>query len=332
MSDIENGHHSKAVGVLVDFPFLAGLIVGLGLSLLVELMDTRLRTPLEIVRHVGVPFLGSIPDLTEDERLALDTNVALVSQAMPQSLLAEAFRQFRTNLLFSSDHPVRSLLITSPSPEDGKTMIAVNMAITMARSGARVLLIEANFRKPCVARILDLPETIGLSNVLVGLNTVAEAIQATRIENLDVLVAGPLPPSPAELLGSTAMRQQVRDMVQRYDNVIIDGAPMLVVTDNYILAEAVDGVVMVFRAGENTRGLAMRAARQVQSLRARLLGGVLNRVRATKGGYFRESFQAYYDYAGAAVLVEPTKLQPKPAAASSAVALEDPPDGSAPKA
>jgi len=302
------------------------LLLGIGLSLLVEIADTRLRTPVEVVRNVGVPLLGSIPDLTEDERLAIDTNVAFVSQTAPHSLLAEAFRQARTNLLFSTDHPVKSILVTSPNPGDGKTTVAVNLALTMARGGHRVLLLEANFRQPSLGRIFDIPQAVGLSNVLVGLASVAEAVQATRVENLDVMVCGVLPPSPAELLGSNRMHQLIEELGGRYDQVLIDGAPMLVVADNYLLAETVGGVVVVYRAGENTRGLAQRAARQIRSLRARLMGAVLNRVRATKGGYFREAYQAYYDYSAAA---SPTGVAPtiasKARPASSSTALAAPP-------
>jgi capsular exopolysaccharide synthesis family protein len=304
------------------------LLVGVGLSLLVEIADTRLRTPVEVVRQIGVPLLGSIPDLTEDERLAIDTNVFFVSQTSPHSLLAEAFRQARTNLLFSTDHPIKSVLITSPNPGDGKTTIAVNMALTMARGGNRVLLIEANFRRPSLGRIFDVPESVGLSNVLVGLATVDDAVQATRVENLDVIVCGILPPSPAELLGSNRMHQLIEELGGRYDQVLIDGAPMLVVADNNLLAEAVDGVVVVYRAGENTKGVAQRAARQIRSLRARLIGAVLNRVRATKGGYFREAYQAYYDYSAAAgatgtAPAVASKARPAPSATALADAPED---------
>ncbi|HUU93343.1 MAG TPA: polysaccharide biosynthesis tyrosine autokinase [Phycisphaerae bacterium] len=278
---------------------LFSLLVGVGLSLLIELVDTRLRTPAQVVRHIGVPMLARVPDLTEDNRLSLDTNLALVSHTAPHSLLAESFRQLRTHLLFSSDKPIRSLLITSPGPGDGKTTVAVNLAISMARTGERVLLVEANFRRPALSRIFDVPDAIGLSNVLVGLNSISEAVQATAIENLDVLVGGPPPPSPAGLVGCETMRQLVAEEVESYDRVIVDGAPMLVVADNHLVTPMLDGVILVFHAGENTRGVAQRAVQQIVMLHGRLFGAVLNRVRATKGGYFRESFQAYYDYAGA---------------------------------
>jgi capsular exopolysaccharide synthesis family protein len=274
------------------------LMVGIGLSIALELMDTRIRTPAEVARQVGVPLLGSVPDLAEDDRLSLDTNLALVSYRSPESLLAEAFRQLRTNLLFTSDQPIKSVLITSPNPGDGKSTVAANIAIATARSGNKVLLVEANFRRPALARLFDVPDAIGLSNVLVGMNSASEAIQATAVENLDLLVGGATPPSPADLLGSPAMRRFLDEQKKNYDRVIVDGAPILVVADSHLLAEIIDGVVLVLRANENTRGMAQRGTRMILSLKAKLLGAVLNGVRATKGGYFREAYQAYYDYAG----------------------------------
>lgn len=274
------------------------LMVGVGLSIALELMDTRIRTPAEVARQVGVPLLGSVPDLAEDDRLSLDTNLALVSYRLPESLLAEAFRQVRTNLLFTSDQPIKSVLITSPNPGDGKSTVAANIAIAMARSGNKVLLVEANFRRPALARLFDVPDALGLSNVLVGMNSASEAIQASAVENLDLLVGGATPPSPADLLGSPAMRRFLDEQKKNYDRVIVDGAPILVVADSHLLAEIIDGVVLVLRANENTRGMAQRGTRMILSLKAKLLGAVLNGVRATKGGYFREAYQAYYDYAG----------------------------------
>jgi len=274
------------------------LMVGVGLSIALELIDTRIRTPAEVARQVGVPLLGSVPDLAEDDRLSLDTNVALVSYRSPESLLAEAFRQLRTNLLFASDQPIKSVLITSPNPGDGKSTVAANIAIAMARSGNKVLLVEANFRRPALARLFDVPDALGLSNVLVGMNSASESIQATAVENLDLLVGGATPPSPADLLGSPAMRRFLDEQKKNYDRVIVDGAPILVVADSHLLAEIIDGVILVLRANENTRGIAQRGTRMILSLKAKLLGAVLNGVRATKGGYFREAYQAYYDYAG----------------------------------
>ena len=284
----------------VPAALIVGLLIGLSLSLVLEFMDTKLRTPTEVVRQLGVPLLGTVPDLSEDEHLALDANVAMVSYTSPHSLIAEAFRQFRTNLLFASDVPVKSLLVTSPGSGDGKSTTAANLAIAQARAGAKVLLVEANYRRPSLSRLFDVPDAVGLSNILVGLTDPSEAIQASAVENLDLLVGGAVPPSPADLLGSESMRDFIVEQTRRYDHVIIDGAPALVVSDNHLLAEAVDGVVMVFRANENTRGLANRAIRQLMGLRVRLLGAVLNRVLATKGGYFREVYEAYYDYARAA--------------------------------
>jgi len=292
-------HSQPQLALYIPGVIILSILIGLGLSFALEFMDTRLRTPTQVVRQVGIPLLGSIPDISEDERLSADTKVALVSHTEPQSLMAEAFRHFRTSLIFASDRPIKSLLITSPNPGDGKSAVAANLAIALARSGSRVLLVEANYRRPTLASTFDIPEAVGLSNVLVGLNPASEVIRSTAIENLDVIPGGPPLPSPADLLGSDTMRRFIEEQSKRYDRVIIDGSSILVVADCHLLAEAVNAVVLVFRAGENSRGLALRAARQVLRLRARLLGGVLNAVRATKGGYFRQAYQAYYDYSGA---------------------------------
>lgn len=297
-------HSQPRLELYIPAVAILSLLVGLGLSFALEFMDTRLRTPAQVVRQVGIPLLGSIPDIAEDERLSVDTTVALVSHTEPQSLMAEAFRHFRTSLLFASDRPVKSLLITSPNPGDGKSAAASNLSIALARSGSRVLLVEANYRRPTLGRTFDIPEAIGLSNVLVGLNSPADVIRATAIENLDVVTGGPPPPSPADLLGSQTMRRFIEEQTRNYDHVVIDGSSILVVADCHLLAEAVDAVVLVFRAGENSRGLAQRATRQVLRLKARLLGAVLNAVRATKGGYFRQAYQAYYDYSGAPPISE----------------------------
>jgi len=329
------GDYSQPRPVLYSVALiLFSLAVGVALSFLLEFVDTRLRTPTQVIRQVGVPLLSSIPDISEDERLTADTPIALVSHLQPRSLMAEAFRNFRTSLLFASDRPIKSLLITSPNPGDGKSAAACNLAITLARSGSRVLLVEANYRRPTLARTFDLPESVGLSNVLVGLNPAADVIRSTSIENLDVVPGGPPPPSPADLLGSDGMRRFIEEQSRRYDHVIIDGAPILIVADCHLLAEAVDAVVLVFKAGENSRGMARRAAGQVVHMRARLLGAVLNAVRATKGGYFREAYQAYYDYSASSAVAASSLVAGKvasPPTAPVASSPTTPSDGATPE-
>jgi len=282
----------------VPLSVFGALLLSLALALLVEQIDNRIRTPLQAIRVVRLPVLGTVPDRREDLPTREVENLAQVTVAAPQSLMAESFRQLRTALMYSTDTDLKSLLVTSPKGSDGKTVVASNLAITLAQGGSRVLLVDANFRRPMVHRVFDLPNTVGLSSVLARLNTLDEAVQATSVANLDALCSGPQPPSPADLLGSEAMQTLLTDAAGRYDNVVIDGAPILVVADAHVLCSMVDGTAMVISCADTSRGVATRGKRTLQMLKAQLVGAVLNRVRATRGGYFREAYRSYYDYAG----------------------------------
>ncbi|MDK1031554.1 MAG: polysaccharide biosynthesis tyrosine autokinase [Planctomycetia bacterium] len=293
-------HSQPILALYIPAVSILGLLFGMVLAFAIEFLDTGIRSPAEVVRSVGLAILGNIPDRTEDDEIPLDADLFLVAEHSPQSLLAEAFRQVRTNILFSTDQPVRRILVTSPNAGDGKTTLATNLAITLAASGTRVLLIEGNLRRAALHRIFDLPNQTGLSNLLAGVAEPADAIQATRVPNLSVVTAGRKPPNPAELLGAQAMNRFIAEQGENFDTVLVDGSPTLLVTDNHALSRMVDGVVLVLRVGASTRGIAQRAATQLITLKAKLLGVVLNGVHATRGGYFRESYRAYYDYLGSA--------------------------------
>ncbi|NLX59367.1 MAG: polysaccharide biosynthesis tyrosine autokinase [Phycisphaerae bacterium] len=289
----------KEPSLLMRIPasILAGLVVAVGMALLIDLIDNRVRTPLQVIRSVQMTVLGTVPDAREDEAARRVGELARVAAQAPQSLTAESFRQLRTALMYSSDTELKTLLVTSPKADEGKTVVACNLAATLAASGCRVLLIDANFRRPRIHRVFDLPNTVGLSSVLARLSSVDESVRSTSVANLDVLVCGPVPPSPADLLGSEAMQNVLAEARQRYDNVIIDGTPVLVVADSHVLCRLVDGVTMVINCRKTSRGMAMRTRRMLQGFRARVVGAVLNRIRAQKGGYFRETYRNYYDYA-----------------------------------
>ncbi len=289
----------KEPNLLLYIPasILAGLVVAIGMALVIDLIDNRVRTPLQVIRSVQMTVLGTVPDVKEDEAARRVGELARVAAQAPQSLTAESFRQLRTALLYSSDTELKTLLVTSPKADEGKTVVACNLAATLAASGCRVLLIDANFRRPRIHRVFDLPNTVGLSSVLARLSSFDESVRSTSVANLDVLVCGPVPPSPADLLGSEAMQKVLAEARRRYDNVIIDGTPVLVVADSHVLCRLVDGVTMVINCRKTSRGMAIRSRRMLLGLRARVVGAVLNRIRAQKGGYFRETYRNYYDYA-----------------------------------
>lgn len=270
------------------------LVLSVGLALALELIDTRVRTSQDIVRHLDVALLGAIPD-TDDEEIAIK-HVETASRDAPGSMVADAFRRIRTNLQFSA--PVerqRTVLITSPGPEDGKTTVACNLAFTIAQGGRRVLLVDANLRRPALSQIFGAGQR-GLSNILVGDATLTDCLFKTNVPRVDLLPSGRTPPNPAELLDGAQWRNLVEEMTSKYDQVIIDGSPVLLANDSVLMATEVDGVILVVRANQNSRGVARRACHLLHNVRAKLFGIVLNAARVTRGGYFREQLRAYYDY------------------------------------
>ncbi len=293
---------SKAVGpkersspvLLVWLPagtFL-GLALSVGLAFLLELSDKSVRTPRDVSL---VPVLGLIPT-SDDDEIEID-RVETASLDAPHSILAEAFRNLRANLFFSAPAEQQGvILVVSPSGGDGKTTVATNLAISVALSGRRVLLIDANFRRAGLPKIFpDMPEE-GLSNILIGQGRLGDHVTSTSVPGLDVLGAGPTPPNPAELLGSSYLRDVVVDARSQYDQVIVDGPPVLLVSDAMVLAGAVDGVLIVCRYRVTSRGALQRAQRQLEGVSARVFGAILNQVQTRAGGYFRKAYREFYEY------------------------------------
>jgi len=274
--------------------FMIGLALGLGLAFLLELMDTSIKGPADLAKRVDLPILGMIPhadDLDEDFE-----QIPLAFMEHPNSLICEAHRQIRTCLLFSGPPSrQRSLLISSPLPGDGRTTLSLNLAHSIAQGGRRVLVVDANFHQPAVTRLFPQCPEQGLSNVLVGQGNWRELV--VEIEpNLGILGAGRLPPNPAELLGSEQMRDTIAEMVEAYDQVLLDGPPCLVVADPLSLSTLVDGVVLVVRAGANTFGIVQRVRDMFLRVGAHVIGVALNGVRVVAGGYLRKSYETFYEY------------------------------------
>lgn len=275
--------------------FVLSMAVAVGLAFLRELTDQALRTPIDVARHGQLPVLGCVP-LLDDEEADIDEMEVAARQA-PHSLVAEAFRQVRAHLTFSG--PVesqRTLLVTSPRPEDGKTAVAINLAVTFARGNERTLIIDCNFRRPGLRRAFENTRPEGLSNVLAGHAKLADVITSSELDNLDVVTSGPMPPNPAELLGSQLMRDLLDEAKASYDRVVLDGPPCLLVSDALIIATRVDAAVMVARAVQGTKGTLKRAREQLQRSGARVIGAVLNGVEARPGGYFRQQYREFYEY------------------------------------
>lgn len=272
-----------------------GFMVAVGLALLLDIMDKSVRTPRDIARQAGIPVLGTIPT-SQDDEIEIE-RVETASIDAPHSIIAEAFRQLRANLFFSAPAEQQGvLMVSSPSGGNGKTTVATNLAIAIALSGRRVLLIDANFRRAALPRIFPQIRQEGLSNILIGQSRLSDLVTGTAIPGLDVLGSGPTPPNPAELLGSSYLRDLVVDARSRYDQVIFDGPPVLLVSDAMVLAGAVDGVLLVCQYRSTSRGALQRARTQLEAINSRIFGAVLNMVETRAGGYFRKHYREFYEY------------------------------------
>jgi capsular exopolysaccharide synthesis family protein len=270
---------------------LGGTFFGIGLAFFFEYLDDRVKTPEEIEQMLGLPSLGLIP---------LAPNVS----AGPNPLMnegatnfAEAFRALRTNVLFSAaDGGPRSMVVTSTGPSEGKTMVAGNLAIGLAQTGQRVLLIDADMRRPRAHELFNTPVEPGLSNLLVGASKPSEVVRESGIDNLWIMPAGKTPPNPAELLGSRRFADLTASLGGHFDCVIIDTPPVLAVTDAAVVAHRASGVLFVIAADATSSKAAQTALDQLEHAHARFLGAVLNRVDVERHSYY---YSRYYrkDYA-----------------------------------
>ncbi len=272
---------------------IVGLMLAVGLVFLVEALDDTLN-PDQITRQLGLPVLGIIARHNSED------GQPIVS-AQPRSPVAEAFRSLRTNIQFASvDRELRTLLITSPSPSEGKSTVVANLAAALAQSGRKVAVVEADLRRPVVHKRLGLSNRQGLSALFVQSQVnLNGSLQETGIENLRALTAGSIPPNPAELLGSEKMSQILADIGELVDTIVLDTPPVLAVTDSTVLATRVDGVLLVVKPGVTKLAAARLAVDQLEHVGARVLGIVLNEVelgRSRYGYYRNRGYYTYYDY------------------------------------
>ncbi|RKQ34290.1 CpsD/CapB family tyrosine-protein kinase [Oceanobacillus halophilus] len=211
----------------------------------------------------------------------------LITKVNPKSPISEQYRTIRTNIQFSSvDNEIQSLIVTSSGPSEGKSTTVANLAVVYAQSGKRVLLIDADLRKPTVHYTFRLDNLRGLSNILVGENTIDEATNRTDVENLDVISCGPIPPNPSELLASRKMEQFLEEAKKTYDIVIFDTPPVLAVTDAQILANIVDGSILVVKSKHTELEAATKAKDALEPAKAKLLGTVLNGREKQNSNYY----------------------------------------------
>lgn len=288
----------------LGFAFVLGLTSGIGLAFLLEGVDNTVRTPEQAQAISGLPSLGMIPlgSKTNSEISSRQLSVAaskeaveLVTISRPQSQMSESYRALRTSLLLTSvGAPPKIILITSALPQEGKTTTSINTATVLAQKGTRVLLIDADLRRPSIHKTLGMGPRAGLSNVLTGGTTLQQATaRSSSLPNLFVLPAGTPPPNPAELLASAQMFDILAELREQYDHIIVDTPPTLSVTDAVVLSTRADAVVLVIRSGQTTKPALRRARDILAQVNARVAGVLMNAVNLNSPDYYY-----YYEYQG----------------------------------
>lgn len=267
---------------------VVGLMVAAGFVFLIEALDDTLKSPEEITEKLGLPVLGLIT--------SHKSNGKPITAEHPRSPISEAFRALRTNIAFTSvDRPLKTIMVTSPSPEDGKSTVAANLAVVMAQSGSLIALIDADLRRPRVHYHMGLDNLSGLTDLLVQPEIVLNGeIQPTTIQNLVAITSGKLPPNPAEMVGSAKMGKILKEINGVADVTIIDTPPLLAVTDAAALAPRVDGVLLIVKPNVTKAAAAVQAVEQLRRVGANLLGIVLNDVNMKKSHYRYSYYKNYY--------------------------------------
>ncbi len=292
--------------VLAAF-FLATLF-GMGLALFLEYLDDTIRSVEEIESLLQLPALAAIPTIESMPKRKLllvganeeeeeHANSELLIFADSRSALSEAYRQLRTSILLSTaGHPPKSLLITSSLPSEGKTTTATNTAISLAQTGAKVLIVDADMRRPRLHAVFNIPNVEGLSTLLSSESTDADITRVVKTDDgtqLSLLTSGPIPPNPAELIGSDQMANLLKKLQNHFTHVVIDSPPITSFTDGVLIASMVDGVILVVHSGKSSRQVVKRSRQLLQDVGARILGVVLNKVNLRSQDNYHY-YQTYY--------------------------------------
>jgi polysaccharide biosynthesis transport protein len=289
--------------------FLISLAAGIGLAFLLDYLDDSIRTSDDVGRHLGLPTLALIPHQAGNDKrkLALlpkngnghtSSSTAMVALEDTRSAMAEAYRHLRTSLLFSSaGKPPQTILVTSSQPSEGKTTTAINTAITLAQSGADVVLIDCDLRRPRLHSHFNMENSAGLTNYLSGdRNTDSLLKPFSSLPKLKIITSGPIPPNPAELLSSNEMKNLLQFLRGNYKHVIIDSPPAISFTDAAILSTLVDGVVLVAMAGKSSIHLMRRFKQRLSNIGARIYGVVLNGIKSDSVEYGYYGYGYTYNY------------------------------------
>ncbi|HEV8617399.1 MAG TPA: CpsD/CapB family tyrosine-protein kinase [Methylomirabilota bacterium] len=235
--------------------------------------------------------------MVERPKTSTGPGLGLVAHLDPKSAAAEAYRSLRTSIQFAGlDHKCRSIVVTSSSPGEGKSTTVANFGVVTAQTGARVCLVDSDLRRPTLHRLFGLGNSRGLTSALLEGLPFAEVAQSTSVPNLFVLSSGPLPPNPAELVGSNRMRECMETAASEFDMILLDSPPVVSVADAIALAAFADGVVMVVQAGKVPHDVVRRAMGQIEAVKGRILGVVMNSVNLKRDGYYYDYYRYYHSY------------------------------------
>lgn len=293
---VEQDQPAKPKPVInILFGLLFGIVLGVGISFFLEYLDDTIKTPSDVEAFLNVPFLGLIPAMATGKK---NIPIEHIVEQQPKGTVAESYRAIRTNILFSSGREVKTLVITSAGPGEGKTTTAVNIAQVMAKAGDRTLIIDSDMRRPRVHKVFDIENvTKGLSNFLVGNASIEETILPTGTETLSILPAGPIPPNPVELLNSPRLQELLKYASENYDRIIIDSPPVIAVTDAVILSRMTDGVIVATHGGHAHRDIVKRGIENLRTVGVHIFGVILNNVNIFRASYYDYYYYNYYRYA-----------------------------------
>jgi len=271
---------------------VVGAMIAAGAAFLIEYLDDTIKSPDDVARVSGLSTLGAIARLKDAG--AQRQLIAWMSSKAPES---EAYRTLRTNIQFSSvDRPIRTLVVTSSGPSEGKSTTAANLAIVMAQTGQKVVLVDADLRRSVLHKTFGVPNNVGITTALLAGDDVdlQSYLQPTEIDNLMILTSGPIPPNPSELLGSQRMKNVIDRLAQAADIVIFDTPPVLVVTDAAVLSRQTDGVLLIADAGGTREPALAHAVEELRKTGANILGVALNRLDSRSRGYYYYYYYYYY--------------------------------------
>jgi len=274
---------------------IVGILGGSGLAFMFEYLDDTIKGAEKVESAANTVILGNVPEVDPDNTMN-EKEKDIIMHTKPKDPVSEAFRLFRTNIfmLSTEERPIRSLLIASPGPSEGKTFSACNLGIAVAQNNKRVLLVDADMRKPRLNIILDKENKTGLSAFLCGQAKFEEIIQETSIENLSLVSSGPVPPNPSELLDTKKMKELIALATAKFDFLIFDVPPIAILADAIIISRSVDGIIMVVEIGKTSRRAFVHVCKVLKDARARLLGVFLNKVSPNAANHYY--YAAYYSH------------------------------------